>query len=301
MDPNVSGWTRGLRSDPGTPRQRAPLYPGTPPNAQSGDQPPPLSARGTPRTRYVSEEQAPPLSARNTPRMRHAAALGLTPQQNLKPGIPPKTPYMTGTKLSLNRLHSHDQEQSVDSFDESPSHATSLSGGDGVDEYEFDADSVQVLVRVRPPSADELARGGHQSCLSVTGTRRVSVRTPSQSNQFEFDSVLGDLSTQEERGLTPRVFDYLFEKIAQEEGNKEHEEVHYNCKISFLEIYNETIADLLDPKPAELQLREDRSGCFVDGLSEHTVLNSDDVPKSDCKAPPTTCSPISTTVSSQPA
>ena len=41
-----------------------------------------------------------------------------------------------------------------------------------------------------------------------------------------------------QRGLTPRVFDYLFEKIKQEEGNSEQEVVHYNCCISFLEIYN---------------------------------------------------------------
>jgi hypothetical protein len=41
-----------------------------------------------------------------------------------------------------------------------------------------------------------------------------------------------------------------------------------------LEIYNETITDLLNPTATNLQLREDPvRGIYVDGLSEKEVLN----------------------------
>ena len=48
----------------------------------------------------------------------------------------------------------------------------------------------------------------------------------------------------------------------------------YACRCSFLQIYNEAITDLLAPGAGSLQLREDtRRGSYVEGLSEHVVLN----------------------------
>lgn len=47
----------------------------------------------------------------------------------------------------------------------------------------------------------------------------------------------------------------------------------YCCRCSFLEIYNENITDLLNPKATNLSIREDTHGCFVDFLSETEVLN----------------------------
>ena len=45
-------------------------------------------------------------------------------------------------------------------------------------------------------------------------------------------------------------------------------------KCSFLEIYNETITDLLRPSSGNLNLREDmKRGCYVDILTEEIVLN----------------------------
>lgn len=53
--------------------------------------------------------------------------------------------------------------------------------------------------------------------------------------------------------------------------------VRYCLRCSFLEIYNETISDLLAPSSVNLQIREDGSekGPFVEGLSQHNVLNSE--------------------------
>lgn len=82
----------------------------------------------------------------------------------------------------------------------------------------------------------------------------------------------------EKRGLTPRVFQHLFNKIAAEEDAKGRENVRYTCRCSFLEIYNECITDLLDPTQTNLQIREDtKRGCFVESLTEDSVLNVEEV------------------------
>ena len=52
------------------------------------------------------------------------------------------------------------------------------------------------------------------------------------------------------------------------------ERLRYSLRCSFLEIYNESITDLLHPASSNLQIREDtRRGCYVEGLSEEIVLN----------------------------
>lgn len=42
--------------------------------------------------------------------------------------------------------------------------------------------------------------------------------------------------------------------VAQEEQLREHEQLRFVCKCSFLEIYNEHITDLLDPSSTNLQV-----------------------------------------------
>ena len=49
------------------------------------------------------------------------------------------------------------------------------------------------------------------------------------------------------------------------------------CRVSFLEIYNEQIFDLLDPASTGLHLRENfKRGVFVDGLIEKVVTTPSD-------------------------
>lgn len=83
-----------------------------------------------------------------------------------------------------------------------------------------------------------------------------------------------------DRGMTPRIFEFLFARIRavtyfcvislfhllklleittytslflmQEEEIRRDEKLKYYCKCSFLEIYNEQIADLLDPSCTNL-------------------------------------------------
>jgi len=85
-----------------------------------------------------------------------------------------------------------------------------------------------------------------------------------------------------EGGLAPRVFQYLFQKIAEAEQRKQDEygqpqEVHFSVRCSVIEIYNENITDLLNPKEVNLQVREDtQRGAFVDGLKEVHCQNANE-------------------------
>lgn len=54
-----------------------------------------------------------------------------------------------------------------------------------------------------------------------------------------------------QRGLAPRIFEYLFSRIAVEESRL-GKPSKYSIKCSFLEIYNEAITDLLAPQAPSL-------------------------------------------------
>ena len=78
------------------------------------------------------------------------------------------------------------------------------------------------------------------------------------------------------RGIIPRAITRLFQEL----GGK----IDYDSKvsISYLEIYNETIFDLLSPLPAneqkgEINFQEDaRGNVVVKGLTKHTVANEEE-------------------------
>eukprot|EP00698_Gefionella_okellyi_P000624 TRINITY_DN1055_c0_g1_i1.p1 TRINITY_DN1055_c0_g1~~TRINITY_DN1055_c0_g1_i1.p1 ORF type:complete len:1336 (-),score=302.71 TRINITY_DN1055_c0_g1_i1:6065-10072(-) len=72
-------------------------------------------------------------------------------------------------------------------------------------------------------------------------------------------------------GLIPRMLDYLFNKIAFEQANG----TVFSCRVSYLEIYNDVVSDLLAPTSTPLQLREDlRRGIYVEGAVEETVTSA---------------------------
>lgn len=71
-------------------------------------------------------------------------------------------------------------------------------------------------------------------------------------------------------GLIPRTCEALFERIrcGQESGTA------YKTTVSYLEIYNERVKDLLDEtnRGHNLKIREHQSsGHYVEDLSQHTV------------------------------
>ncbi len=79
-----------------------------------------------------------------------------------------------------------------------------------------------------------------------------------------------DLQDPEQMGIIPRMFQFIFEYIKQQE-----ECFEFNVKVSMFEIYNERIQDLLDPNRVNLAIKEheNKGGLFVQGLLEVNVVN----------------------------
>ncbi|NWR66327.1 KIF19 protein, partial [Bucorvus abyssinicus] len=81
------------------------------------------------------------------------------------------------------------------------------------------------------------------------------------------------LGTDGEPGLCTRAMGELFRAIEDSSGD-----VEYKVSMSYLEIYNETVRDLLNPSLGCLQLREDASGTVqVAGITEVSAINADEV------------------------
>ena len=74
-------------------------------------------------------------------------------------------------------------------------------------------------------------------------------------------TMVGNFEDNELKGIIPRSFDYIFNEI---KIDKEHK---YNIKISFIQIYLETIQDLLEPLNKEIRIREDpEHGVYLEGV-----------------------------------
>ncbi|CAA0807566.1 Phragmoplast orienting kinesin 2 [Striga hermonthica] len=114
---------------------------------------------------------------------------------------------------------------------------------------------------------------GYNSCMFAYG----------QTGSGKTYTMLGEMGELEvkpspHRGMTPRIFEFLFARISAEEESRRDERLKYKCKCSFLEIYNEQITDLLDPSSTNLMLREDmQKGVYVENLSEFEVHTVGDI------------------------
>ena len=66
------------------------------------------------------------------------------------------------------------------------------------------------------------------------------------------------------KGIIPRSFSYLFESLKASTRKKESS---YHVYVSFIQIYLETIQDLLNPEAKDIRIREDpESGVFLEGV-----------------------------------
>ncbi|XP_037926224.1 kinesin-like protein KIF13B isoform X3 [Hermetia illucens] len=86
------------------------------------------------------------------------------------------------------------------------------------------------------------------------------------------------MGTQESKGIIPRLCDELFALITTRETSS----LLCKVEVSYMEIYNEKVHDLLDPKPNKhsLKVREHNVlGPYVDGLSQLAVTCYEDVDK----------------------
>ncbi|XP_024313758.1 kinesin-like protein KIN-12E isoform X3 [Brachypodium distachyon] len=133
--------------------------------------------------------------------------------------------------------------------------------------------SQEKLFRVVGLPMVENCMSGYNGCLFAYG----------QTGSGKTYTMMGELSKEarelnDDSGLTPRIFEYLFARIKEEEERRREDNLKYICKCSFLEIYNEQITDLLEPSSTNLQIREDiKKGVYVENLMECYVSSVKDV------------------------
>ncbi|XP_073118814.1 kinesin-like protein KIN-12C isoform X2 [Henckelia pumila] len=143
------------------------------------------------------------------------------------------------------------------------------------DHIACESTSQEKLFRVVGLPMVDNCMSGYNSCMFAYG-QTGSGKTYTMMG--ETDKMNEKLSS--DRGITYRIFEYLFTRITKEEEDRKSERLTYSCKCSFLEIYNEQITDLLEPLSTNLQLREDsKKGVYVENLTEHSVRTANEVLK----------------------
>ncbi|KAI8342170.1 hypothetical protein BC941DRAFT_467066 [Chlamydoabsidia padenii] len=79
----------------------------------------------------------------------------------------------------------------------------------------------------------------------------------------------------QDKGIIPRTCSELFERINQKSSNNEQQ---FQVEVSYIEIYNERVRDLLNPRTKHLKVREHPSlGPYVEDLSRLVVKSFGDI------------------------
>lgn len=84
-------------------------------------------------------------------------------------------------------------------------------------------------------------------CYGQTGSGKTFTMSGSGIDQILI------LDSWQERGIIPRVLQYIFDEI---DKRKKEGKVEYNVSLTFMEIYNEHAYDLLERKHLELDLEK---------------------------------------------
>ncbi|KAK4437724.1 Kinesin-like protein KIN-7D, mitochondrial [Sesamum alatum] len=178
--------------------------------------------------------------------------------------------------------------------------------GEPVDDASRSGDSISVTIRFRPLSEREYQRGD-EIAWYADGDKIVR-NEYNPMTAYAFDRVFGPNTITEEvyevaarpvvkaamEGINGTVFAYgvtssgkthtmhgdqntpgiiplaikdVFSMIQDTPGRE------FLLRVSYLEIYNEVINDLLDPTGQNLRVREDAQGTYVEGIKEEVVLS----------------------------
>ncbi|XP_075080362.1 kinesin-like protein KIN12A isoform X1 [Nicotiana tabacum] len=140
----------------------------------------------------------------------------------------------------------------------------------------FDSNSTQedIFQSVGAPLVKDALAGYNTSLLAYgqTGSGKTYTMWGPPSSMVEVPSPIGL------QGIVPRIFQTLFSSIQREQENSEGKQINYQCRCSFLEIYEEHIGDLLDPTQRNLKIMDDpRVGFYVENLTEEYVSTYEDV------------------------
>ncbi|KAJ7235471.1 putative kinesin-1 [Mycena haematopus] len=86
-------------------------------------------------------------------------------------------------------------------------------------------------------------------------------------------TMMGDIESDDYRGIIPRITEQIFQSIVESDAHLE-----YLVKVSYMEIYLEKIRDLLAPQNDNLQVHEEKTkGVYIKGLSDYYVSSAREV------------------------
>ncbi|EME27355.1 Kinesin-like protein KIF15 [Galdieria sulphuraria] len=139
--------------------------------------------------------------------------------------------------------------------------------------FPIDGKQEDVFRNVAKPIIDSCLAGYNGTIFAYgqTGSGKTfTMQGPEESIQAQS----GDI--RQLRGIMPRVFEYIFDSI-QKEREEKGSAVDYVVKCAYLQVYNETITDLLTPSQHNLNIREDTlKGVYVEDLTEEVVKHPED-------------------------
>ncbi|KAK9760112.1 hypothetical protein K7432_016191, partial [Basidiobolus ranarum] len=94
-----------------------------------------------------------------------------------------------------------------------------------------------------------------------------------QTGSGKTHTMMGDMGSDEFKGIVPRIVEKIFKSIHESPSTTE-----YTVKVSYMEIYMEKVRDLLNPKNDNLPIHEEKSrGIYVKNLCEVYVSGLNEV------------------------
>lgn len=133
-----------------------------------------------------------------------------------------------------------------------------------------------VFSKVARPIVDSCLEGYNGTIFAYGQTGSGKTHTI-QGPGFDDNSIEHQL--QEDKGILPRSFEYIFNRLETlADDETEESKVEFLVRSSYLEIYNEQIMDLLNPTSNNLQIREDiKKGVYVENLIEEVSSSAQDM------------------------
>ena len=94
-----------------------------------------------------------------------------------------------------------------------------------------------------------------------------------QTSSGKTHTMTGIIDNPEQRGVIPRMVQYIFERIGESP-----QEIEFSVKVSMIEIYMEKIRDLLNPAKNNLKVHEDKQkGIYIADATETYVSDETEV------------------------
>lgn len=130
--------------------------------------------------------------------------------------------------------------------------------------YDMGSTQEEVYLQTAKPSVDSVLRGYNSTLIAYgqTGTGKTYTM-----EGFTYDY------QDPNRGIIPRTIEDIFRFIETNANSNK-----FIIRATYLQIYNESISDLLKPEKKNLSIREDKKrGLYVESLSEWAVRSPNDI------------------------